>query len=266
MYWDFFHIRVAPDKQIGLHTQSSFEISYVMKGRGARTMGAVSEPFQEGDLVMVPPGLSHGWSFDPRYVDAGGCIENITFFFSSGFLEHLMDLFPDMAAAVMKIEELSGAVVFSGEKREALARLLLEVDACRGKERAVPVLRLLLLASELDGLAMTVSPAIPGSPARRLEKVRIYLACNYKRAVSIEEVAAYAGMNRSAFCSFFKRHTGTTFISALNAYRVERACEMLTQGAALVEEIAGECGFRDTSYFIKVFKKLKGATPAKWNA
>ena len=34
--WSIFHSRLKPDKQIGLHRRNSWELSYVVKGRGER--------------------------------------------------------------------------------------------------------------------------------------------------------------------------------------------------------------------------------------
>ena len=115
---------------------------------------------------------------------------------------------------------------------------------------------------------MVVSPisslSAIGSPEKRLEKIRIYVSCNYSRNIGIDEIASYAGMNRTSFCSFFKRHVGKTFTHALNDYRIERACELLARGDASVSDVAALCGFKDSAYFIKTFKKTLGTTPAKW--
>ena len=49
----FDHVRITPDKQIGRHSQSGYELDYIITGRGVRTLGGVSEPFQEGDVLNV---------------------------------------------------------------------------------------------------------------------------------------------------------------------------------------------------------------------
>ena len=264
MYYLFDHVRLAPEKQIGLHAQPGFEISYIITGKGTRILGTVEEPFVEGEVVLVPPGLPHLWQFNPEFIDADGCIENISFHFSQTFLDRVLNAFPELASDVMRLKELTEAVSFKGKMREALIDILITIDRLDGKERFPEMLRLVMQMSRLQGARLVSSLSTVGSPQKRLEKIRVYVSCNYARTITIDEIASYCGMNRTSFCAFFKRHVGKTFTQALNDYRIERACGLLSMGNASVSEVATLCGFRDAAYFIKTFKKALGVTPAKW--
>jgi AraC-like DNA-binding protein len=50
----------------------------------------------------------------------------------------------------------------------------------------------------------------------------------------------------------------------LSYYRVERACHLLAATSVTVTETAYRCGFNDSSYFVKIFKKYKGTTPRQY--
>lgn len=50
----------------------------------------------------------------------------------------------------------------------------------------------------------------------------------------------------------------------VNQYRIEQACHQLLTTDFPITEVAFNCGFNDSSYFIKVFKKYKGTTPKKY--
>ena len=117
MYYQFDHVRLSPGKQIGLHTQPGFEISYIITGRGTRILGTVTEPFEAGEVVLVPPGLPHQWQFNADCTDTGGCIENITFHFSQTFLDRLLSAFPELSADILRLKELTEAVSFKGKQR-----------------------------------------------------------------------------------------------------------------------------------------------------
>lgn len=41
----FENVHLAPDEQIGLHQQSTWELSYVIVGSGMRLIGDMTEPF-----------------------------------------------------------------------------------------------------------------------------------------------------------------------------------------------------------------------------
>ena len=73
----------------------------------------------------------------------------------------------------------------------------------------------------------------------------------------------HIGMNRSAFCTFFRKHTGQTFVDYLNAYRVDLACHLLEREGLSVTEACYASGFNDAAYFCRTFKRYKGIPPSK---
>lgn len=63
--------------------------------------------------------------------------------------------------------------------------------------------------------------------------------------------------------------TGTTFICLLNRVRLDRASEMLADprfGSLQVAEIAWRCGYFDSSYFARLFRRRFGMRPSEWRA
>ena len=71
-------------------------------------------------------------------------------------------------------------------------------------------------------------------------------------------------MNRSAFCSYFKRCKGMTFSQFVTEYRLNTACELLKHSQKQVSEICFAVGFNDVPHFNRIFKKLKGVTPQEY--
>lgn len=68
-------VELVPSEQIGLHSQPSWELSYILEGRGIRTVGDTESPFAEGDMVLVIPEMPHCWRFEES---PGSGIRNIT--------------------------------------------------------------------------------------------------------------------------------------------------------------------------------------------
>lgn len=62
----------------------------------------------------------------------------------------------------------------------------------------------------------------------------------------------------------FKNETGYTFNDYLNRYRIQKAVDLLKENEYMVYEIAEMVGFSDYKYFIKVFKKYIGYSPARF--
>ena len=266
MSYSYDHVRLTPDKQIGRHSQPGYELSYIITGRGERTLGSVTEPFKEGDVVLVPPRIPHQWRFEPEAVDSEGCIENITFHFPASFPEELARLFPELAPAMFRILNLTEAVLYTGQVRDRLVQLLIDTEGTTGPDRVALIASLMETISLLDNAMLVSSFTSAGSPQQRIEKIRIYVSCNFARKILLEDIAAHVGMNRSAFCSFFKRQTGKTFIKWLNEYRIEKACEMLSSGEMRVGEVATAVGFESLPHFTRVFRQIKGMPPTQWTA
>lgn len=82
-----------------------------------------------------------------------------------------------------------------------------------------------------------------------------------KEELTLERVAAHFFFNPSYFSTFIKSKTGSTFSEHVTAIRMERAKELLAENALKIYEISAECGYQDTKYFCRVFKKHYGLSP-----
>lgn len=71
-------------------------------------------------------------------------------------------------------------------------------------------------------------------------------------------------MNRSAFCSWFKRCKGVTFSQFIMQYRLHTACSLLECSKKSVSEICYLVGFNDVPHFVRAFTKAKGMSPGKY--
>lgn len=98
----------------------------------------------------------------------------------------------------------------------------------------------------------------------KLKTVLKYIRENFAGDITLEDMSAIAGFSCKYFCKFFKDMTGTTPVSYLMAYRVERAARKLLGTDLSVTQIAYECGFNDLSYFIKTFKAFKHTSPKEY--
>lgn len=107
---------------------------------------------------------------------------------------------------------------------------------------------------------------LPGQEAPRIWDPRIkqmieYLRAHYMTRVRLEDLAAAVNLSKSACCREFKRHVKCTIFDYLLDYRLIIATRMLLTTDAPITQIAYECGFGSTSYFIEKFKKKSGLSP-----
>ncbi|MBQ8111323.1 MAG: helix-turn-helix transcriptional regulator [Clostridia bacterium] len=103
-----------------------------------------------------------------------------------------------------------------------------------------------------------------GQKAEQLKPALEYIETHYSQAISLETLARLTGMSPKYFCRFFRTIVHRSPIDYVNYYRVECASHFLSSGDMTVAEIAQHCGYNDSSFFIKQFRKYKGLTPKQY--
>ena len=244
--WSLLHVRMKPEQQIGIHQRNAWELSYVIHGHGERILDGNRSPFVEHDLVLVAPNIEHGWIFEPLAVNSDGNIECLTLQWTSELMSHLESVFPSWRAAKERFLEISQCAVFDAERSHSIVERfeqLANVDDAR-----FPMLFLDLLLTILDQLPASKYVERRSRPKLseiRLRQVETYTSCNYARTITLADIARHVGMNRSSFCTFFRRETGESYMTYLNRYRLKVARQLLQQRDDNISSICRQCGFND---------------------
>ncbi|WP_168119611.1 response regulator [Paenibacillus sp. HB172176] len=84
---------------------------------------------------------------------------------------------------------------------------------------------------------------------------------NTKEDLTLERAAEHFFFNPSYFSTLIKNRTGRTFSDHVTDARMRRAKELLAENRLKIYEIAVQCGYQDTKYFCRVFKKQNGMSP-----
>ena len=90
------------------------------------------------------------------------------------------------------------------------------------------------------------------------------LLAHYIHPITLDEIAAEVGMNRSSFCIWFKRQKGITFTQFVIQYRLNTAATMLRNSHRQVSEICNAVGFGDLLHFTRAFTKQYGVPPSEY--
>jgi len=261
----FDHVHIYCQNQLTLHQQDSWELSYVITGRGVRVIGDITEPFREGEVILIPPNIPHCWTFDQSVHDDEGKIENITITFPKNLLQSIIVVFPELTEIIAQIQSNINAISFSGK---TLAELQIKMKAMKTEtdiERVVSLFNLFqILASVKDRKNVVGRPIIEDKKSRKIQNIYLYVMNNYQENITLEEIARFSGMEKSSFCIFFKKQTGQSFFSYLTEYRVSLSCEILRKTTKTISEICIASGFRDIPYYNRVFKKLVKKTPSEY--
>ncbi len=101
------------------------------------------------------------------------------------------------------------------------------------------------------------------SEARLAEEMLRFMQENYN-SVTQQQVADQYHLSPSSVSQIIKRQTGKTYSEHLLDLRIRRAQELLRTTQDSIESIAGQVGYNDYFYFVKVFKKATGLSPSRF--
>lgn len=87
---------------------------------------------------------------------------------------------------------------------------------------------------------------------------------HYSEDISLYDVARYVNMNGSYFSRFFKQKMGVNFLNYLTEFRINKAKEIIREGDFKVSDLGLRIGYKNPSYFGKIFKEVTGYTPRNY--
>lgn len=108
-------------------------------------------------------------------------------------------------------------------------------------------------------------PPLERGSAEPVRRAKQYLLERYNEAVSLDELAAVAGISRFRLAHVFTKAVGLPPHAWQMRVRIERASGMLRRGIPGVET-ATQVGFADQSHFTRHFKRVWGMTPSRYAA
>lgn len=96
------------------------------------------------------------------------------------------------------------------------------------------------------------------------DEIEVYIAAHFLEDISMQDVARVMNYSDAYFCKLFKRCFKVNFSTYLNEYRISRAKNLLTTTRSSIKEISTSCGYTDSNYFTRVFRRITGVTPSEY--
>ena len=254
-----------------VHNHDVFELNFVENAAGVkRIVGDSNEVIGDYDLVLITnPTLEHAWeqheckSNDIREItiqfNFGAGITEADYFFGKTPFESIRHMMKEaqkgMAfpmSSIMKVyERLSGLSQIT-DRFTALMEFL-------------NILHTLSLCTGARTLATTSYAKVNiEDDSRRILRVKKYISDNYMYELRLKSLADLANMSESAFCRFFKLHTGRRLSDYIIDIRLGYATRLLIDTTETVAEISFKCGYNNMSNFNRIFKRKKGCSPTEF--
>ncbi len=99
-----------------------------------------------------------------------------------------------------------------------------------------------------------------------IEKVIAYIGEHYGEELNLDGIAKQFAISRYYLCHAFKRQTGTSVVKFITSRRIYMAKKMLKDSFATITDIGYECGFSDSAYFTKTFRRAEGISPGVYRS
>ncbi len=243
------------------HFHPELELVYIEGASAKRHVGDHISQFEGSDLVLIGGNIPH-LNFDhgvtTRY-------RKEVLHIKPNFKDHILNALPELKQIDRLLELSKYGIAFHGETKTEVGVLLKELHNLEPFAffmSVMNILKRLSTSNEFDLLHKT--PFVNKyneKEQKRLRSIYAFIDERYESKITLEEVADLCNLTKPAFCRYFKKNTGSTFIQFLNQYRVSQAKRYLLLGNN-VTETCFACGFESLSYFNRSFKRIVGENPS----
>lgn len=258
---------ILPHIEIGWHWHPEYELVLLAESYGKKVVGDYVGDFQAGEVLLIAPQVPHYMRNDPAFYqgDPDKYCRAVVVHFQEDFLGPAFFGQPEMAPLRQLLQRSQRGLQIHGPTREVIASRLENMLQQQGFDRILTLLQALQIMAASNDLQPLTSLGYARPPlsrdASRIDRVFDFIFQHYTEDLSLNRVAKEAHLSPSAFCKFFKKHTGKTFSQALNEIRIGHACQLLQAPNCTVTEACYQSGYQHLSYFHRQFKAITGYAP-----
>ena len=99
---------------------------------------------------------------------------------------------------------------------------------------------------------------------KEMAQIVQYIEENLSQHISLEMISETVHMTENYVSRLFKSESGMNVVGYINMEKMEQARRILSRPESTVRMVAGELGYYESSYFIKLFRKTYGIGPGEY--
>jgi AraC-like DNA-binding protein len=264
-------MRVDNHRATNIHRHDFYELVVILAGRGRHITDREEYTLEAGDVFLLRGNMAHGYA-DTEHMTL------VNLLFDPDRLALPMPLLRDLPGyhALFRIEPRLRIYDRLRNRLRLQTEELTEVAGMIGRlqhelTRKAPGYRFQACA-HLMHLIGFVSRCYSHSgrnaerPFLRLGEVLSYIELHYRNPITIGQLTSIAHVSESSLMRQFRRVLSRSPIEHVIRVRVLKAAELLQRGDVRVTEAAFACGFTDSNYFSRQFRRIMGASPREYRA
>lgn len=266
-----FYVEDIVSKEIEYHYHDFDKILVFFKGNIEYTIEGKSYTLIPNDIVLVPQGASH--KVTPLTEASGKRTKYIrlVIYISPQYLMRTEEKGKNLRDCFLQVTDRYSNVVRLKEKGEGhlmrLARELKEAAMSSNTEllgglyqNALLQQFMILLNRKMEDESLHFVDT--GRCNQKMVEIIRYINDHLTEEVSIDMLAEKFYISKYHMMRQFKETTGYTIGNYINQKRLLMAREMLKKGETVTKAYL-DCGFKDHSTFVRVYKQLFGEVPSK---
>lgn len=240
----------------GRHYHEGYAIGVILKGSETYQCNKITHVAPKGSIVVVNPGEIHtGHASDTR--------KGWEYFMIYPHLSLIQKALRQLSLDPDQLPFFPVSVMFDPALKTGLCRFMAACESGDCKlsleTRFLSLLRLLI-----DHHADFNMPAAPERPAHTvIRRVTERIHACYDEDLSLDSLAAEAGISPYSLLRLFKKQTGISPYLLQTGLKIKNAKKNLASGHSFAQT-AVNCGFTDQSHMTRQFKRWLGITPGEY--
>ena len=224
------------NRPLGVDMEQIFVVS---GGHGSISIDGSRSALERGDMFFLSKGMAHSYSGDADF--------RTTFLGFDG----------ELCRSIFEHYGVKSSSVYKGKNFEL--SLLQIKELYDGMESMTD--SALLSANTYRTVAAFFVEALK-KERTPTELVRDYLEASFGKPLMLADIMEFYPYSKAKLCRDFSARYGITIFEMLTKIRLDHARTMLKIDPCMkLKAVAAACGFNDTSYFCKMYKRVYGRTP-----
>lgn len=259
-----FSFYETDSRQEMIHSHDCLELNYIIDGTGYYLIEDKSYPIEKGDIFLIN-NLEHHMAVHENN------LKMLVFVFDQSFVWESADEYDYLKPFFERGNSFSNKINRGSDTYEEIRDAILHIKEESEQQKVGWVL--MTKAWLMVSLAMfyryySGQNALDAHTQRnsyeRIRKVVEYIHNNFSEELSLEELSSIALMNKSYLSGLFTKVMHMRVFDYIELVRINHSKVLLKTSDLSILEIALESGFKSSSYFSRIFRKLMGMTPNEY--
>lgn len=230
-----------------------YQVIYIVKGKGYYSFDDKNVEVSEGNIIIYSPHTSQSYSYF-----AQDKTELYWIHFTGFNIEHYLN----------KLNLLSNNIHYvsmDNQFLELFQKIINELQMKKTMFQYIIAGQFMELVSSFARKKVCLQSDPNMLISEDIQKVIEIMYKNYNETNSVEYYARLCNLSVYRFIHKFKQCTGVTPLGYITNIKINTAIDLIINSGFNISEISALVGYDNPLYFSRVFKKLTGICPSKYN-